>query len=213
MAKKITNNYNVNLKGTSVDKLTNLSATQIKQYDRKNLAKIVTKLASAANKRVKRLGENGLATPALRKADKGKHFGSKDKNLKQLRSEYKRVSGFLKSETSTVKGYKSFLNRLSKKFKEKGVKVGGGSTEEMQDFIDKETRIYDWLKDRNPLIEDSIYKYSVMPKLSEYINQGNLSESAIKKRMQKYINEEYKKIQESRNIDTSQFFDITEDEE
>lgn len=213
MAKKITNSYNVNLKGISIDELTNLSATQIKQYDRKNLAKIVTKLSSAANKRVKQLEGHGYNTPALRKASKGGHFGVKGKNLKQLRSEYKRVSGFLKSETSTVKGYKSFLNRLSKKFKEKGVKVGGGSTEEMQDFIDKETRIYDWLKDRNPLIEDSIYKYSVMPKLSEYINQGNLSESAIKKRMQKYINEEYKKIQESRNIDTSQFFDITEDEE
>lgn len=213
MAKKITNSYNVNLKGVSIDKLTNLSATQIKQYDRKNLAKIVTKLSSAANKRVKKLDEHGYNTPALRKASKGGHFGAKGKNLKQLRSEYKRVSSFLKSETSTVRGYKSFLNRLSKKFKEKGVKVGGGSTEEMQDFIDKETRIYDWLKDRNPLIEDSVYKYSVMPKLSEYINQGNLSESAIKKRMQKYINEEYKKIQESRNIDTSQFFDITEDEE
>ena len=213
MAKKITNNYNVNLKGTSADELTNLSATQIKQYDRKNLAKIVTKLASAANKRVKRLGEKGLDTPALRKAYKGKHFGSKDKNLKQLRSEYKRVSGFLKSETSTVKGYKSFLNRLSKNFKEKGVKVGSGTIKETQDFIDKETRIYDWLKERNPFIEESIYKYSVMPKLSEYINQGNLSELAIKKRMQKYIKEEYKKIQESRNIDTSQFFDITEDEE
>ena len=213
MAKKITNSYNVNLKGISIDELTNLSATQIKQYDRKNLAKIVTKLSSAANKRVKNLEEHGYNTPALRKASKGGNFGAKGKNLKQLRSEYKRVSSFLKSETSTVKGYKSFLNRLSKKFKEKGVKVGGGSTEEMQDFIDKETRIYDWLKDRNPLIEDSIYKYSVMPKLSEYINQGNLSESAIKKRMQKYINEEYKKIQESRNIDTSQFFDITEDEE
>lgn len=213
MAKKITNSYNVNLKGVSIDKLTNLSATQIKQYDRKNLAKIVTKLSSAANKRVKQLDEHGYNTPALRKASKGGHFGTKGKNLKQLRSEYKRVSSFLKSETSTVRGYKSFLNRLSKKFKEKGVKVGGGSTEEMQDFIDKETRIYDWLKDRNPLIEDSVYKYSVMPKLSEYINQGNLSESAIKKRMQKYINEEYKKIQESRNIDTSQFFDITEDEE
>ena len=94
MAKKITNNYNVNLKGTSVDKLTNLSATQVKQYDRKNLAKIVTKLASAANKRVQRLEEKGLNTPALRRAYKGKHFGSKDKNLKQLRSEYKRVAGF-----------------------------------------------------------------------------------------------------------------------
>ena len=213
MAKKITNNYNVNLNGVSIDKLTNLSATQIKQYDRKNLAKIVTKLSSAANKRVKRLEKYGYNTPALRQSYRGGHFGSKGKNLKQLRSEYKRVSSFLKSETSTVKGYKAFLNRLSKKFNEKCVKVGGGSTEEMQDFIDKETRIYDWLKERNPYIDESMYKYSVMPKLSEYINQGNLSEAAIKRRMQKYIKEEYKKIQESRNIDTSQFFDITEDEE
>ena len=213
MAKKITNNYNVNLKGVSIDKLTNLSATQIKQYDRKNLAKIVTKLSSAANKRVKRLEKSGYNTPALRQSYRGGRFGSKGKNLKQLRSEYKRVSSFLKSETSTVKGYKAFLNRLSKKFNEKGVKVGGGSAEEMQDFIDKETRIYDWLKERHPYIDESMYKYSVMPKLSEYINQGNLSESAIKRRMQKYIKEEYKKIQESRNIDTSQFFDITEDEE
>ena len=213
MAKKITNNYNVNLNGVSIDKLTNLSATQIKQYDRKNLAKIVTKLSSAANKRVKRLEKSGYNTPALRQSYRGGHFGSKGKNLKQLRSEYKRVSSFLKSETSTVKGYKAFLNKLSKKFNEKGVKVGGGSTEEMQDFIDKETRIYDWLKERNPYIDESMYKYSVMPKLSEYINQGNLSESAIKRRMQKYIKEEYKKIQESRNIDTSEFFDITEDEE
>ena len=213
MAKKITNNYNVNLKGIPIDKLTNLSATQIKQYDRKNLAKIVTKLSSAANKRVSRLQKSGYNTPALRQSYRGEHFGSKGKNLKQLRSEYKRVSGFLKSETSTVKGYKAFLNRLSKKFKEKGVKVGGGSIEETQEFIDKETRIYDWLKERNPYIDESMYKYSVMPKLSEYISQGNLSESAIKRRMQKYIKEEYKKIQESRNIDTSQFFDITEDEE
>ena len=187
MAKKIINNYNVNLKGISIDKLTNLSATQIKQYDRKNLAKIVTKLSSAANKRVSRLQKSGYNTPALRQSYRGEHFGSKGKNLKQLRSEYKRVSLFLKSETSTVKGYKAFLNRLSKKFNEKGVKIGGGSTEEMQDFIDKETRIYDWLKEHNPFIDESMYKYSVMPKLSEYINQGNLSESAIKKRMQKYI--------------------------
>lgn len=213
MAKKITNSYNINLKGSSINQLTNLSASTIKQYDRKNLAKIVTKLASAANKRVKRLEGSGYNTPALRQAHKGGHFGSKGKNLKQLRTEYKRVSAFLKSETSTVKGYKSFLNRLSEKFSERGIQIGGGTIEETQDFIDKETRIYDWLKERNPFIEESIYKYSVMPKLSEYINQGNLSESAIKKRMQKYINEAYKKLQEFRNIDTSQFFDITEEEE
>ena len=215
MAKKITNNYNVNLKGISADKLTNLSATQIKQYDRKNLAKIVTKLASAANKRLVRLEKEGYNTPAMRKnhVDKGERFSVKGKNLKQLRSEYIHVSSFLKDNTSTVKGYKPFLQTLKNKFNEKGVKIGGGTEKEIQDFIDKETKIYDWLKERNPFIEESTYKYSVMPKLSEYINQGNLSESAIKRRMQKYIKKEYKKIQKSRNIDTSQFFDITEDEE
>ena len=215
MAKKITNNYNVNLKGTSADKLTNLSATQVKQYDRKNLAKIVTKLSSAANKRLVRLEKEGYNTPAMRKnhVDKGERFSVKDKNLKQLRAEYIHVSSFLKDNTSTVKGYKSFLHTLKNKFNEKGVKIGGGTEKEIQDFIDQETKIYDWLKERNPFIEESGYKYEAMLRISEMVEQKNLSERAIKRRMNQWVKKVYKEEQRKNSIDTSDFIDITEDEE
>ena len=212
---KIVNKTKVNLTGKSVNQLVHLSATQIKGYDRRNLARIVTKLNSAANKRIVRLEKAGYNTPAMRsaKVDKGGRFSVAGKNLKQLRAEYIRVSGFLKADTSTKKGYKSFLKKIKKAFEGKGVKIGGKGGTDMQDFIQKETKIYDWLKEKNPIIEESGYKYDAMMKISEYVNQSNLSESAIKRRMAKWVKETYEEEQRKRNIDTSNFFDVTEDEE
>lgn len=212
---KIVNKIKVNLTGKSVKDLIHLSATEIKGYDRQNLARIVTKLNSAANKRVTRLEKAGYNTPAMRaaKVDKGQRFSVAGKNLKQLRAEYIRVSGFLKADTSTKKGYKGFLKKIQKGFSDKGVKIGGKGGTDTQDFIQKATRIYDWLKERNPIIEESGYKYEALKMISEYVSQGNLSESAIKRRMSKWIKKTYEEEQRKRNIDTSNFFDVTEDEE
>lgn len=212
---KIVNQTKVNLTGKSVKDLIHLSATQIKGYDRQNLARIVTKLDSAANKRLVRLEKAGYNTPAMRaaKVDKGERFSVAGKNLKELRAAYIRVSNFLKSDTSTKKGYKSFLKKMKKSFADKGVKIGGGTDKDAQDFIQKETKIYDWLKERNPIIEESGYKYEAMKIISEYVSQDNLSESAIKRRMAKWIKETYEEEQKRKYIDTSNFFDVTEDEE
>ena len=212
---KIVNKIKVNLTGKSVNQLVHLSATQIKGYDRQNLARIVTKLNSAANKRVTRLEKAGYNTPAMRaaKVDKGQRFSVAGKNLKQLRAEYIRVSGFLKADTSTKKGYKGFLKKIQKAFSDKGVKIGGRGVNDTQDFIQKETKIFDWLKEKSPIIEESGYKYEAMKMISEYVSQDNLSESAIKRRMAKWVKEVYEEEQRKRNIDTSNFFDVTEDEE
>ena len=212
---RIINKTKVNLTGKSVNDLVHLSATQIKGYDRQNLARIVTKLNSAANKRLVRLEKAGYSTPAMRaaKIEKGQRFSVAGKNLKQLRAEYIRVSNFLKSETSTKKGYKDVLKKIQKAFSDRGVKIGGKGDIDTQDFIQKETKIYDWLKERNPIIEESGYKYEAMKMISEYVSQGNLSESAIKRRMAKWIKKTYEEEQRKRNIDTSNFFDVTEDEE
>lgn len=212
---KIINKTKVNLTGKSAMQLAHLSATQIKGYDRQNLARIVTKLNSAANKRVVRLEEAGYNTPAMRaaKVDKGQRFSVAGKNLKQLRAEYIRVSGFLKADTSTKKGYKGFLKQIQKAFSDKGVKIGGKGGTDTQDFVQKVTKIYDWLKEKSPIIEESGYKYEAMKMISEYVSQGNLSESSIKRRMAKWVKEVYEEEQRKRNIDTSNFFDITEDEE
>lgn len=212
---RIKNNYRVALSGVSVNQLLNIGATELKGYDRDNLSRIVTKLNSAANKRLTRLEKEGYNTPAMRKnhVDKGERFSVKNKNLKQLRAEYIHVSSFLKDNTSTVKGYKSFLHTLKNKFNEKGVKIGGGTEKEIQDFIDQETKIYDWLKERNPFIEESGYKYEAMLRISEMVEKKNLSEQAIKRRMNQWAKKVYKEEQRKNSIDTSDFIDITEDEE
>ena len=105
------------------------------------------------------------------------------------------------------------MKKMKKSFADKGVKIGGGTDKDVQDFIQKETKIYDWLKERNPIIEESGYKYEAMKIISEYVNQDNLSESAIKRRMTKWIKKTYEEEQKRKYIDTSNFFDITEDEE
>ena len=212
---KIINKTKVNLTGKSVNDLVHLSATEIKGYDRDNLAKIVTKLDSAANKRLVRLEKAGYSTPAMRaaKIDNGQRFSVKGKNLKQLRAQYIQVSNFLKSETSTKKGYKRFLKNIQKAFNDRGDKIDAKGDIDTQDFKQKETKIYDWLKEKSPIIEESGYKYEAMKIISDFVNQDNLSESAIKKRMTKWIKKTYEEEQRRKYIDTSNFFDITEDEE
>ena len=211
---KIKNAERVNLTGKSVKELAHLPASEIKKYDRDNMARIVTKLNSAANKRLKRLKAEGYNTPAMRsaKVDKGQKFSVAGKNLKQLRAEYIRVSNFLKADTSTKKGYKKFLGNIKKSFENRGIKIQGGP-KETQDFIDKETRIIDWLKEHNPLIYESGYKYEAITKINDYVSQGNLSELAIKRRLNKWLKKTYEQQQRNSSIDTSNFFDITEDED
>ena len=212
---KIKNSVRINLSGVSIDQLVNINATELKSYDRDNLARILVKLDSAANKRITRLEKGGYSTPALRSShiDRGERFSVKGKSLKELRSQYIQVTNFLKSETSTVKGYKKFLNRIKKSFEDKGVKIGANTAKDVENFLDKETRIYDWLKERNPIIEESGYKYEAMLRISEYVNKSDLTETSIKKKMNKWMKKTYEEEQKRHSIDTSNFFDIIEEDE
>lgn len=74
---------------------------------RQKLAQEVSRLASMANKRLKRLEKNELEdTPAFREWVKNGEvkFSVKGKDYNQLQSEYWRVKHFIDSKTSTVKG-------------------------------------------------------------------------------------------------------------
>lgn len=105
--------------GKSIKQLTRIHAATINKMDEATLRAVVTRLSSAANKRIQRIEEKGITTPATREAERGGgRFSAKGKNLNQLRSEYKRVKSFLKSETSTLKGYKDFAKRFEEKLQE-----------------------------------------------------------------------------------------------
>lgn len=85
------------------------NTTYYNKQNRENLAPAISKLAAVANKRLKRLEAAGKEYGYYEGDDAiagVKKFGAKGKTVGELRSEYKRLRGFLESETSTLTGRK-----------------------------------------------------------------------------------------------------------
>lgn len=196
----------------NVETLNNLTPKQIKAMSDAELRQVVSHMGKVANQRLKAFGDRGISSPATRAVEKKGRFGARGKTRAQLITEYKRAKSFLTSETGTIKGYKKFQKRISDAFNKHGVDIKGETLQETEETIDSLTKIYDWLKEKNPWIADSGYKYAVYDKVSNMIDAGNLSEMQIKRRMNKMLKEEYEKQQRANTEDVSDFFDIGDNE-
>lgn len=102
----------------SVEQLLNIGQADIQKMKDAELRKVVQQLASAGNKRLQRLEQNtvGRVSPALRGVtESGRtRFSTRGKNLNQLRNEYKAVSEFLNTRTSTIKGVARWKHSVEK---------------------------------------------------------------------------------------------------
>lgn len=101
----------------SINELLNLTSRDIAKLSRQELARVVSQLASAGNKRLRRLEATSMGTesrPYKTVMEVGK-FSVAGKNQGQLQNEFKRVSGFLKAKTSTVSGWNKERARVYKR--------------------------------------------------------------------------------------------------
>ena len=138
-----------NVKGKSVEDLSNLSMGEFSSLTRSELSKVVSRLSSTANKRMKRLENNGIQSPSYRGAiSSGGKFGSKGKTLNELRSEYMRVTGFLKSKTSTIRGYKKVRKDLI-------TRIGANKDDLTKDIEDKLWSVYNEMGSLSAFIQGS----------------------------------------------------------
>ena len=86
--------------------LLNKPVTQLKKMSRNELSKIVSRLSSVANARIRVMDANFVsAYTGLKSYQEGGKFGAKGKTHKQLLREYNRVNEFLSRKTTTMKGY------------------------------------------------------------------------------------------------------------
>lgn len=76
----------------------------------KELNKELNRLNSLANKRLKRLKNKGIKSPALRGMPE--KFTNKGKTRAEKIKDFHRVSKFVNSETSTLKGVKDTYNKI-----------------------------------------------------------------------------------------------------
>ena len=109
----------MNVSGLSVNDIISMDWTDIQKLNRRDLAQLTSRLASAGNKRLRRLEKAGLnETPAYTAIKRsGGDFSVKNKTINELRSEYNRVRTFLSSstKTSTVRGAEKVENSFRKR--------------------------------------------------------------------------------------------------
>ena len=111
------------MKRSKISEILDLPLNKIMSMSRSDLAKTVSKLASASNKRLVRLQKQDITTPASEYILKhGGKFSVAGKNVAQLREEFQRAKGFLESKTATVRGYKKWSAEMAKTlFKNTGI--------------------------------------------------------------------------------------------
>lgn len=118
----------------TVKELLNMPWEDVSRLSEKELRSAVTILDSAGNKRLKRMEQSGIKSQASSWVERsGGNFSVAGKNYNELRSEFKRVSGFLKAKTSTQKGYEEVRKNTARLL---GVEEGKAFTG------DKEERVF-----------------------------------------------------------------------
>lgn len=96
-------------------RLENELARDITKLTQKEFRTQASHLFSAVNKRIKRLENSNVLSPALdalKKSDAGSHFTVRGKSDSELINEYNRALAFYNLHTATVSGARQFTNEL-----------------------------------------------------------------------------------------------------
>lgn len=156
------------------------------------LKKEVSRMASMANKRLKRLERNNLTLlPAYREWEQhgAIKFSVKGKNYNQLQSEYWRLKHFLDDRTSTVRQANKFLREMAENT---GIKYNG-----LNDLKNKSRQFFELaekIKQYNMSINQSAQALDyqkIWQQINTYVNSTNTDlASAISsdEQLQRFLN-------------------------
>lgn len=104
----------LNVTGLSTQDILSISPQQLKNLGESDLRRLSTRLVSSANKRLRRIEQAGVESPALREVkESGGAFSVKGKSYNQLQHEFARARRFFKSKTSTVQGSRKYTQKFN----------------------------------------------------------------------------------------------------
>lgn len=110
-------------KGKSLDSLLNMNPERFLKLTPSQKRQVVGRLASAANKRVKRAVQAGRESWAIKRAQEEGKFSTAGKSVEGLTEEYNRVRSFMVNPTTTEKGYNSASKEIAERLEEEGYEV------------------------------------------------------------------------------------------
>lgn len=159
--------------GMSVQDILNMDIDTFNKLNTSDLRKVVGRLVSAGNKRLRSFERAGERSPATRHVAKsGGSFSTKGKDLNELRSEYTRAKNFLQSKTGTRKGWKQVKKETITSLKKYGVEM----TESQFDDV---WTAYEDLKELSPEVANRGLKYSVLKDVADMVTDTDKSADEI----------------------------------
>lgn len=135
----------MNVKGLSIQDIMNIDLDTFNKLKESELRALNSRLVSASNKRVRRLQQQDIISPALQSLRGNVKFSTKipqGLNVKQrvnyLRQQYARMRTFLTSKTSTLSGAKEVTQRIKQTISDKyGVELTGKQLNNIHKIMEK----------------------------------------------------------------------------
>ena len=159
--------------GMTVNDILNMDINTFNKLNTSEMRKVVGRLVSAGNKRIRSFERAGESSPATRHVAKsGGAFSTKGKDLNALRAEYTRAKNFLQSKTGTRKGWKQVKKETISGLKKHGVEM----TE--QQFNDV-WNAYDDLKELSSDVANRGMKYAVLKDIANMVTDTEKSADEI----------------------------------
>lgn len=107
-----------NVSGLKVSDIVSMSPGQIAEMTDADLRRLVGRLVSAGNKRLRTFERNNEKSPAYQQViESGGHFSTKGKNRGELIQEYNRARFFFQSGTSSVKDWRRLKQEVDTAFR------------------------------------------------------------------------------------------------
>lgn len=182
-----------------------MSWGELNKLSRRELAKLTSALASAANKRLDRAKAAGVSSRDIKKARKQGRFSVAGKNTNELRREMARARNFLQSERSSVSDIKKADRQVLER-----VRTLTGDDTLSKTSMRKIFGVYDKLREEDPyagykgVSAQIIRDITTMVQGDKRATQRDLLEKAHERLNSIY--EENERINEEFDIGTAQFF-------
>ena len=146
--------------------LVNISIDEFNKMKKSELKAVTQILASAGNKRIKRMQEAGKVSASAEYVLKRGKFSTADKTFQQLKNEFMRAKHFMESKTGSLAAMTKLERRSISALEKAG--VTGVNTSNYGEFW----RAYEELKRADPSVANAGMKYLVLQDISDKQREG-----------------------------------------
>lgn len=180
--------------GMTINDIMKMSMSKFEQYTPTQQREITSRLASAANKRLRTLQKSDIENPAtIRLNMSGGKISVRGKSGDELKQEFFRAKQFLQSKFSKKSEWKKFEKKINENY-------------DNRENMGLAFSYFDILQETDPNISALREKYRLVDVIADYIRDGNNADEIIRK-SKEYLDKRYLEEQERYNARNTTFGD------